>query len=328
MVEVLVLEPTLIGHGHQHYQQCRLTHQPPHGFPCLLLPVGPVGGSHGHIEQGEQIVGRVVFVMLVHHEIEGQLGPVDVGLVHLVVHISVAHQRHGNHREQGQHRVHEAHPLLFQPPAHHTHQHRWGQSIDAKQRIAYHGRHYHQHSPQVILPRQLAEHPQHGRGEQRPQGSHKDMPPQFQDINPVAHVHDGQQQQHHGHQHQQGPFARNTESPFHHPHQQQPQPREHQHAHPGVVEELRQPGAHIGQHSPRHHHLLPEEQASLLEKVQFLRFPQEVALEEQQSQGNHRQSQGPQNAIVEPRSFNSLEPFCRLLLLPFFLFHILFLCLH
>ena len=99
------------------------------------------------------------------------------------------------------------------------------------------------------------------------------MAAQFEDINPIAHVHESQQQQDYRHKHQQRPCSWQLESPSDHPHQQQPQGYEHQHAHPGIVEELGEKGAHVGEHATGHHHLLLEKETCVLKKVQFLRFP-------------------------------------------------------
>ena len=99
------------------------------------------------------------------------------------------------------------------------------------------------------------------------------MAAQLEDINPVAHIHEGKQQQRHGHKHPQRPGLWQLESTTDHPDQQQPASDEHQHAQPGIVEKLGEKGSQIGEHTARHHHLLTEKEACVLKKVQLLRFP-------------------------------------------------------
>ena len=71
MVEVLVLEPALIGANHQNSEQSCLSQEPAHGLGRLLIPLRLVGDSENDIEQGEQIVGDIVLMVLFLNHIEG-----------------------------------------------------------------------------------------------------------------------------------------------------------------------------------------------------------------------------------------------------------------
>ena len=114
------------------------------------------------------------------------------------------------------------------------------------------------------------------------------MAAQLQDVDPIAQVYIGHQQQCHRHQQQHWPAQGQTESATRELHQQSPPRQQHQHAQPRPEEKLREPGAQPGEHATRHHQLLTEERSRGQEQVQLLHFPQQILLQQEQ-RGPHRQ---------------------------------------
>lgn len=73
------------------------------------------------------------------------------------------------------------------------------------------------------------EAPQQCRHDGRPDGRYEEMAPQLQQIDPVAHVDVGDQQEGDGNKHQDGPTVGDAEGTFDDSHHQQPPATEQQH---------------------------------------------------------------------------------------------------
>ena len=86
-----------------------------------------------------------------------------------------------------------------------------------------------------------------------------------------------------------------TESALYEPGEQRPPDTEQRCAQPRLEKELCEIRAQKGEQSPRHHHLLFEEQGRIEKQVHLLHFPQEVVFKHRQQHKNSQQRQCPGN---------------------------------
>ena len=108
------------------------------------------------------------------------------------------------------------------------------------------------------------------------------MAPQFQQINPITHIDDGDKDKSHRNEHEDCPLVGDAESAMGEPHEEVPQTTEHQDSQPWDGKELSEEGTEIGEQTSGNDHLLTEEVRSGEEEVQLLGFPKEIVFEIQQ----------------------------------------------
>ena len=105
------------------------------------------------------------------------------------------------------------------------------------------------------------------------------MPPELQEVNPIAHIDNGDKDECYRDEHQDRPAMGNAEGATSEPHQQVPPPTKHQHTQPRNRQKLGEERAQIGEQATRHYHLLREEIWSGEEEVQFLCLPKKITFE-------------------------------------------------
>ena len=140
---------------------------------------------------------------------------------------------------------------------------------------------------------QSAEAPEGGHHHRRADSGHKGIATLFQHIDPIAIIHDGQQEQRHRDERHRNPMVRQPEGTLSQPHQQQPPASEDRHTQPRIVEELRQISASPNQQAPRDQHFLLEEHLGMQEEILLLYHPELITLEHEQRYGSSHQSHQP-----------------------------------
>ena len=217
----------------------------------------PVRHGQDHEEEGQQIVGDIIGIVALCDIVQRQLCPQDIRQVGLVIDVTVAEQRDGHHTQDGHHTADDGLCLpRCQSPRPDAHDQGSGQSVDTEQRIAYCASNENIDSPQIVLVSHTTEPPQQRCHSCGAEGRYKEVPPQFQQIEPVALVHVGQQQDGDGYQQHDGPTVGDAEGPFRECHQHPPPGTEQQHTQPRVVQELRKPCAQPCEQAPGHYQLL------------------------------------------------------------------------
>ena len=256
---------------------------------------------------GQQGVGPVVLRVHLQNLEGGQGRPPEAHLIGLVIDELVVRQRYGSNCHRCQQAVGGRVESLdfcvlrqlrvlsgaLQPPAPQGHEQSGSEGVGAEERIACHDRQHEQHAPPQPTGRQGAIGPEQGDNRQQAQRGSEVPAFQLDGVNPVAHVDIGCQQQRHRHEQQHRPRFSDAERAPHEPHEQPPQGAQHAYAQRGIVEQLGEETAHVGQQSARHHHLLSEEQRCVEKQVLFLNLPQHEVLVAEQEACRDQQRQQP-----------------------------------
>ena len=139
----------------------------------------------------------------------------------MVKYLPIAYQRHEVCAAQSYHAAAYLLPQgLFQTPDVDAHQQGGAQSVDTHQWVAHNSCDYDKDQSQTVALGQCVEGPQQCRYRDGAQSTYEDVSWQFQEIYPVAHVDDGEQQQSHRHQCQRHPLVLQSEGFLYEPHHQ------------------------------------------------------------------------------------------------------------
>ena len=212
MVEVGILIPEMIDATNDSSQHHSLF-DPVHDRVLRGFPLPMADQCQQQEAKSQRIVGIVVLRITITNSKHRQGRPIDVYNIGLVIDKIVINQGYDDDTQYSDNAHQPFTPVLQ------CHQDDSCQGIDTHQGIAGQRDHCYKDRTHPLLFRQLAVRPEQGDSGNHAKGRYKEIATQLDNIDPVAQVHVGHQQDGDRYQRQHQPLLRDIECPLREPHQ-------------------------------------------------------------------------------------------------------------